>query len=72
MIQPSHLVPPSIGTGAVVAATPPKPELQQAHGNSKMTIRRHRSRQITWPTRIGVVSFKRHGIGQPSLEPLSP
>lgn len=72
MIQPPHLVPPSAGTGPVVAATPPKPALQKAHGNSKMTVPQHRSRQISQPTLIGVVSFERQGIGQPSLEPLSP
>lgn len=72
MIQPSHLVPPSAGTGPVVAATPPKPTLQQANGKSKMTIPRHGPRKIRWPARIDVVSLKRHGIRQPSNQPQSP
>ena len=72
MIQPSHLVPPSAGTGSIVAATPPSPTLQQAHGNGKITVPRHRSRPISRSTRIGVVSFERQAIGQPSLELLSP
>ena len=72
MTQPADLVPPSAGAGPVVAATPPKSELQQAHGNCTMTVPRHRSRQISRPTRIGVASFERQGIGHPSLEPLSP
>lgn len=72
MIQPSHLVPPSAGAGPVVAATPPKPTLQQANGNSKTTIPRHRPRKISWTARIDVVSLKRHGIRKQSLEPQSP
>ena len=72
MIQPSHLVPQSAGAGPVVAATPPKPTLQQANGNSKMTIPQHGPRKIGWPARIDVVSLKHHGIRHPSLEPQSP
>ena len=72
MIQPSHLVPPSAGTGPVAAANPLKPALQKAYGESKITVLLLRSRLISLPTLIGVVSFKRQGISHPSIEPLSP
>jgi hypothetical protein len=72
MIHPSYPVTPYGGTGPVVAATPHKPALQQTDGNRKMTVPRHRSRQINPPVLIGVASFEAQGIDSPSLEPLSP
>lgn len=72
MIQPSHLVPTSAGTGPAAAANPLKPALQKAYGERKMTVLQLRPRLISQPTLIGVVSFKRKGISHPSLEPLSP
>ncbi|MEM8975828.1 MAG: hypothetical protein AAGD43_27495 [Pseudomonadota bacterium] len=72
MIQPFHPASPSGGTGQVVAATPSKPAPQKAHGYTKLTAPQHQSGPYSQPKLIGVVSFKRQGVRQQSLEPLSP
>lgn len=64
MIQPSHPVPPSAGTGPFGVVTPTKATLQHAHSYSKMTVpTRQQHTQLGRSTLIRSVNFLRQSTG---------
>ena len=71
MIQPSHLVPPSAGTGPIVVVNTSKHALQKANGDRKITDPRYRHRLISRLILLGGVNCQCQAIGRPSFEPLS-